>query len=1681
MANRYWVGGSGTWDATSTANWSETSGGVGGASAPTSLDDVYFDSNSSSAPFTVTIDSVFEGSGTVTSGYVLNVSAVIKGTVGIGNTVYINTSVNTGINSTGASLFVNITSTGTGTGGIGTYNTNAIASHGNLSKIFVGYASARSVNFSTSQAITLAGIAPLVCNGSFTNIATNFTNNWQGDIVFTGSGTHSINTGGWYLTKRAVIVNAPLGSYTLASAFASGGASDGFSLAIGFYLFGGTFDTAGYSMYVGRLVARPTYNASLFLRNSEINLYYGWQIILFTNSGGFLTLDSGTSKISVLNGGNASLILGNNNSFYTIELLPYLYTTPLYISGNNASINTFLIKRNTVSLEENLSIGQLTILGDSNFPAKIYTNAPQKTLSANSVNLSNVIFSGIIASGPAIPWSGLNIGDANNNTNITFSSPRTLYWNLAGSQNWNSNGWSLTSGGAPSSNNFPLPQDTCIFDNSGAAGTITLNVNDCDIGSIDFSQRTTAVTVTSGSNNISFYKNVTLSSAVTITGTGTWNFLGTTIQEIISSGRTIAPAINVNGAGIKLVDAFSNSGNFTLTQGSLDINEKTLTCGGAIFSLVSNGTLTRSINFGTNGFIYLTRQAASFGSGNISNFTATDTGGGLVFMNGGVHQVFGSNQSTDRSMAINVRVAPSSRSFNFEWQPSIVKNVTFDQGYTGAVNFRGCRVLGNLVFSPNMSVFENDSYNGILFQGETQTLKTNGVVVGCPIWIGFGWLGGIVSGILPNLTLLDNLSVIKSVDTFQVPLFSLERGTLNLNGKKLTISANSFKPGFESNVTTTRNLIFGGGSIEVQGNISPWTVNATNLSVQGPGTINLTSASAKTFAGGGANYSGVTLVHGGAGNLTISGNNTFSSIRNTISQTAGSSIIFTSGSTTTITGKTGLSGTISAPLYLASSSTGTYTINNSGTSIQQADYLSVNNSIVTPANNWFAGTRSTVTNSTGWSNTFSSAADLFWVGGNGTWDSSTNTNWAVVSGGTGGTIAPTSTNNITFDSNSDAGSAFTVTVGTGAVCNTFNANSENSLDQAMTLAGTASCSINESLFLPPINFTRTYTGTVNFVGTLSKLINTNGVSFDNNFNFDGVATYNLQSSLTNSSSKDIYFNAGIINTNNFNVSSGRFFLTSTNLQQVNLESSTITISGGVLTGWQVESSATNLVLNSGTSLLRFSYLYGSLLDNRTSGSNKVYYNVEFINSDHNIISDIACNNLTMASAADFIRLRGNLTVNGTLTVLARSSKRCVNFYSDALGSTVTANAVNFSRVFFKDITAAGASAPWIGQLGDMGNNNNIQFPAPKTVYWRSTIGDRVYSNSWGFTPTGAIDVNAIPLPQDTGVILDNFPSSGQGIILGWRDMNCGLDFSQRTQSVILNTIFISSSLMGDLILSPSVSFGSNLQSHSLEFYPNLRDIQFNPAGQTITFPISIRSGMNFESTTARTPSINYGFNISGPLNSTKSISVLAGTLNSNNFELSCTNFDSSGSLTRAINLGTSKVNVSGNWNLATSTNLAFTGSGTINMSGTSAKTFAGGSANYSGVILNQGGSGELTVTGNNQFGGISNTVRPASIKFAAGSTTTLGKFMLNGSDGAPVAISSTTTGTRYTLTSSAGVFAPYYTSIRDSNATGGAVWRAPINYGNVNVSNNLGWDFSNINIMTDNFMVLFPSNLHLTS
>ena len=59
MADRYWVGGTDTWDATAGTKWALTSGGAGGQAVPTNADDVFFDSVSGTVVVTLSTASTW--------------------------------------------------------------------------------------------------------------------------------------------------------------------------------------------------------------------------------------------------------------------------------------------------------------------------------------------------------------------------------------------------------------------------------------------------------------------------------------------------------------------------------------------------------------------------------------------------------------------------------------------------------------------------------------------------------------------------------------------------------------------------------------------------------------------------------------------------------------------------------------------------------------------------------------------------------------------------------------------------------------------------------------------------------------------------------------------------------------------------------------------------------------------------------------------------------------------------------------------------------------------------------------------------------------------------------------------------------------------------------------------------------------------------------------------------------------------------------------------------------------------------------------------------------------------------------------------------------------------------------------------------------------------------------------
>jgi len=79
VANRYWVGGTSTWDATAGTKWALTSGGAGGQAVPTSADDVFFTAVSGAVTVTVSVAANaktldFTGfTGTFTTGFAVSI------------------------------------------------------------------------------------------------------------------------------------------------------------------------------------------------------------------------------------------------------------------------------------------------------------------------------------------------------------------------------------------------------------------------------------------------------------------------------------------------------------------------------------------------------------------------------------------------------------------------------------------------------------------------------------------------------------------------------------------------------------------------------------------------------------------------------------------------------------------------------------------------------------------------------------------------------------------------------------------------------------------------------------------------------------------------------------------------------------------------------------------------------------------------------------------------------------------------------------------------------------------------------------------------------------------------------------------------------------------------------------------------------------------------------------------------------------------------------------------------------------------------------------------------------------------------------------------------------------------------------------------------------------------------
>ena len=505
MANRYWVGGTASWDGTAGTKWALTSGGAGGEAVPTTADDVFFDANSGA------------------------------------NTITIATG-NTGAKSIDCTGF---TGTLTGTAGI-----------------------------------TVAGSVTLVAGMTYTH---------TGTVSFTGTGTlTTANKAFSAITLNAAGITVTLGDALNLSTRA-------------LQLLQGTFDTANYSLTCSTILSSGANSRAITLGSSTVTLSNAIDFTTSTN----LTVNAGTSQINLTSASGS--VLGDGKTFYNVSFTSTA-TGLRTITGANTFNSLTLTAPSSAGLTQ-LSIsanqtvsGTFTCAGATGVRrcwVRSNTIGTSRTITAATLSANDCDFRDITVAGGAAGASPTRAGDCGGNSGITFPGAKTVYWNPTTATGFASaTAWVTTSGGTDrSADNFPLAQDTAVFDNSSTANMGSNNDAVWNVGQMDLSNRTSAFTFTFGSNGFNIYTGWSTGSGVTYSGNVTTTFSGRTTMTFSTAGKTWPGDIVIDApsSSLELGDAFSGSQGITLTRGTFNAKNYAVTC----LTFTSNNTNTRTLTMGS--------------------------------------------------------------------------------------------------------------------------------------------------------------------------------------------------------------------------------------------------------------------------------------------------------------------------------------------------------------------------------------------------------------------------------------------------------------------------------------------------------------------------------------------------------------------------------------------------------------------------------------------------------------------------------------------------------------------------------------------------------------------------------------------------------------------------------------------------------------------------------------------------------------------------------------------------------------------------------------------------------------------------------------------------------------------------------------------------------------------------
>ena len=426
----------------------------------------------------------------------------------------------------------------------------------------LGAAQAIYGNWTFGSGITISGAQTLTFSGRNTQVITNAGKTFSGDVT--------VNTYGGTI-ELADALN--IGIRTLA-------------------VTNGTFDTKGYNVTAATLSSSNSNVREIKLGVSTVTL--GGTSAVNFNVSTNLVFDAGTS--SIVCSGSQATIDGGNQTFYDVS-----FTSTSSITHTINGANTF----NSLSITAPSSAGlrQVSLAGDQTITGTLTAAGASairrvmlrssaigttRTLTAGTLSADDCDFRDITIAGTASGTSSTRAGDCGGNSGVTFPAPKTVYWNLAGGNNWSATAWAATSGTSPALNNFPLAQDTAVFDDTGSAGTITAS-GSWNIGTIDASARTSAMTlsITSSAASPVIYGNWTMGSGVGIGGAtvGAYIFSGRGTQTITSSGiafgTNVAVTIDCNTGTVQLADAIelASTRTLTLTSGTFDAVSYNVTAG----------------------------------------------------------------------------------------------------------------------------------------------------------------------------------------------------------------------------------------------------------------------------------------------------------------------------------------------------------------------------------------------------------------------------------------------------------------------------------------------------------------------------------------------------------------------------------------------------------------------------------------------------------------------------------------------------------------------------------------------------------------------------------------------------------------------------------------------------------------------------------------------------------------------------------------------------------------------------------------------------------------------------------------------------------------------------------------------------------------------------------------------